>query len=61
MLNNKEEEAKTQLLKIAKMNKKALPNDDLKRPAISEQRASFSQLFSSRKIAATTLITWDLW
>ena len=61
MLNNKEKEAKNRLLKIAEMNKKPLPDGDLKRPVILEQRATFSQLFSSWRMAATTLICWDLW
>ena len=61
MLNKKEKEAKNQLLKIAEMNKKLLPDGDLKRPVILEQQARFSQLFSSWRMAATTLICWDLW
>jgi hypothetical protein len=61
LINNKEEDAKNVLLKIAKMNKKKLPDDDLERPVILEQRSSFAQLFSSWKVAKTTLISWDLW
>ena len=61
LLNNKEKEARNVLLKVAKMNKKTLPDDDLERPVILEQRSSFTQLFSSWKVAKTTLISWDLW
>jgi hypothetical protein len=61
LLNNKEEEARIQLSKIAKMNRKTLPDADVEKPVISEQRASFRQLFSSWKVAKTTLISWNLW
>ncbi|CAB4020827.1 organic cation transporter -like [Paramuricea clavata] len=43
------------------MNKKKILDDDLERPVILEQRSSFTQLFSSWKVAKTTLISWDLW
>jgi hypothetical protein len=61
MLNGKETEAKSLLLKTAKINKKTLPDEDLEKPVILGQRVSFRQLFSSWKLAATTLISWDLW
>ena len=61
LLNNRQEEARNQLLKIAKMNKKTLPDDDIEKPVVSEQQASFKQLFSSWKVTKTTLISWNLW
>ena len=61
MLNNKEKEAKSRLSRIAEINKKSLPDDDLKQPVILEKQATFRQLFSSWRMTATTLISWDLW
>ena len=61
LLHNKENEARNQLLKIAKMNKKTLPDDDIKKPVISEHRASLRQLFLSWKVTKITLISWNLW
>ena len=62
LLNGKEEEAKTVLAKIAKMNKRPLPDNlVLQKPVISETKASFRQLFSSRSIVKKTLICWNLW
>ena len=62
LMNGKEEEASKVLAKIARMNKRPLPNDlALQKPAIAETRMSFKQLFSSWKTAKKTLICWNLW
>ena len=62
LLNGKEEEAKTVLAKVAKMNKRRLSDDlVLQKPVIPETRASFRQLFSGWQTAKKTLICWDLW
>ncbi|XP_028401282.1 solute carrier family 22 member 16-like [Dendronephthya gigantea] len=62
LLNGKEEEVKKVLSKVAKMNKRPLPDDlVLQKPAITETRTSFRQLFSNWKTAKKTLICWDLW
>ena len=60
-LNNSEDKARNQLLKVAKMNKRTLPDDALEKPINLEQRASFRQLFSTWKVAKITLISWNLW
>jgi hypothetical protein len=58
----KEEEAKTVLAKISRMNKRPLPDDlALQKPVIPETRASFRQLFSGWKTAKKTLLSWNLW
>jgi hypothetical protein len=62
VLNGKEEEAKTVLGKISRMNKRPLPDDiALQKSVIPETRASFRQMFSSWETAKKTLICWDLW
>ena len=62
LLHDKEEEAKTVLAKVARMNKKSLPDDlVLQKPVRPETRASFRQLFTTWKTTKTTLICWDLW
>jgi hypothetical protein len=62
LLNGKEEEAKTVLAKIAKINKRSLPDNlVLQKPVIPETKASFRQLFADWNVAKKTLISWDLW
>ncbi|XP_028401281.1 solute carrier family 22 member 16-like isoform X2 [Dendronephthya gigantea] len=62
LLNGKKEEAKKVLTKVAKMNKRPLPDDlVLQKPVITETRMSFRQLFRNWKTAKKTLICWDLW
>ncbi|XP_028391580.1 solute carrier family 22 member 16-like isoform X2 [Dendronephthya gigantea] len=60
LLSDSEDKARKQLLKVANMNKRTLPDDALEKP-INLQRASFRQLFSSWKVAKITLICWNLW
>ena len=61
LLNNRQNEARNHLLKVAKMNKRTLPKHELERPVVSVNRASFRQLFSSWKMTKLTVINWDLW
>ncbi|XP_028401286.1 solute carrier family 22 member 15-like [Dendronephthya gigantea] len=61
LLNQKEKEARNQLLKVAKMNKRTLPDDEFVKPVISKPQASLKLLFSTRKVAKITLISWNLW
>ena len=62
LLNGKEEEAKNVLAKVAKMNKRPLPDNlVLQKPLIPETKATFRQLFSDWNVARKTLISWDLW
>ena len=62
LLHDKEEEAKAVLGKVARMNKKSLPDDlVLQKPVMPETQASFRQLFNGWKTTKTTLINWNLW
>ncbi|CAB4031491.1 solute carrier family 22 member 15-like isoform X2, partial [Paramuricea clavata] len=57
LLNGKEEEAEAVLAKIARMNKRPLPDDfALQKPVVSETRISFKQLSNDWKTATKILI-----
>ncbi|XP_028401283.1 organic cation transporter protein-like [Dendronephthya gigantea] len=60
LLNGKEEEAKKVLAKMARMNKRQLPDVVLEKPLTTETRMSFRQLFSSSKTSKKTLIFWNI-
>jgi hypothetical protein len=62
LLKGKVEEAEAVLSKIARMNKRPLPDKfALHKPVVSETRTSFKQLFNDWKTAKKILICWDLW
>ena len=62
LVNDKDEEAKSVLAKVAKLNKRTLPDNLLlQKPLIAETKGSYRQLFSGWSVAKKTLISWDLW
>ena len=60
LLNNKVNEAKEQLARVAKFNRKPFPDDDLKIPD-EIKTGNIFQVFSNREITKTILICWDIW
>ena len=62
LLKGREAEARKILSRVAKWNKRPLPDVlVLQKPAIPENRITFRQLFGTWKTAKKTLISWDLW
>lgn len=61
LLHGKEDKAREQLAKVARINGKSLPSDELQKPEITGPRGNFKHLFFSWKVAKTTLISWNIW
>ena len=53
-------EARTILAKVARSNKKEMPEVELKLPK-EETLGDLRDLFSSRKMAHRTLVSWLIW
>ena len=53
-------EARTILAKVARLNKKEMPEVELKMPK-EETLGDLRDLFSSRKMAHRTLVSWLIW
>ena len=49
-----------QLAKVAKVNKKEMPNEEVIKLEV-EQEGSFRHLFINWETAKKTLINWDVW
>ena len=61
LLHGKEDKAREQLAKVARINGKSLPNDELEKSEITGKRGNFKHLFFNWKVAKTTLISWNVW
>ena len=60
-LRGREDEAKEQLAKIAAINGREMPNEDLKKFEGSGETGNFKHLFFNWKVAKITLMSWNLW
>ena len=56
----RQSEARTILAKVARLNKKEMPEVELKVPK-EETLGDLRDLFSSRKMAHRTLVSWLIW
>lgn len=61
LLQGQEEKAREELRKAAKINKRAMPKDDLMKPESTETHGNLLHLFKNTKLAKSTLINWDIW
>ena len=61
LLQGKEEKARQELNRVAKINKKTMPKDDLMTPDSTEIHGNLLHLFQNRKLAKSTLINWNIW
>jgi hypothetical protein len=59
-LKDKYEEAMKQLAKVAKVNKRKMPDAELKKPEV-QQQGSIRHLFVNWETTKKTLLTWDVW
>jgi hypothetical protein len=59
-VKDKYDEAIKHLQKIAKINKKQIPDEEVKRPDILKE-GSFRHLFFNRETAKKSLIIFDVW
>lgn len=60
-LRGREDEARQQLAKIAAINGKEMPNENLKKVEGSGEAGNFKHLFYNWKVGKITLISWNLW
>ena len=61
MLKGKVEEAKAIFRKMAKVNKRIMPDEELQVPDDSDRLGDARDLFRTRKMAQTTLLSWYCW
>ncbi|CAB3983634.1 organic cation transporter -like [Paramuricea clavata] len=61
LLQGQEDKARQELNKVAKINKKTMPKDDLVMPESTETHGNLLHLFQNKKLAKSTLINWDIW
>jgi hypothetical protein len=61
LLQGKEDKAREELNRVAKINKKTMPKDELMRPESTETHGNLLHLFQNAKLAKSTLINWDIW
>lgn len=61
LLQGQEDKARQELNKVAKINKKIMPKDDLMIPETTEINGNLLHLFKNRTLAKSTLINWDIW
>jgi hypothetical protein len=55
-------EARAVLEKVAKWNKKEMPQDDIHIPKqAADEKADFRDLFYNKSITLITLVTWFAW
>ncbi|CAB4007979.1 organic cation transporter -like [Paramuricea clavata] len=60
LVKDKYDEAIKHLAKIAKVNKKELPDEEVKRPDVVKE-GSFRHLFLNRETTKKSLIVFDIW
>jgi len=61
MLKGKLEEAKAIFKKMAKVNKRIMPDEELDVPHDSDRLGDVRDLFRTRKMVQTTLLSWYCW
>ena len=61
MLKGKAEEAKAIFRKLAKVNKRIMPDEELQVPDDSDRLGDARDLFRTRTMAQTTLLSWYCW
>ena len=61
MLKGKVEEAKAIFRKMAKVNKRIMPDEELQVPDDSDRLGDARDLFRTRKMGQTTLLSWYCW
>ena len=61
MLKGKIEEAKAIFRKMAKVNKSTIPDEELQVPDDSDRLGDARDLFRTRKMTQTTLLSWYCW
>jgi hypothetical protein len=62
LVHGKHDEARALLERIAKWNKKEMPQDDIYVPKQADgEKADFRDLFYNKSVTLITLVTWFLW
>ncbi|KAL9979757.1 hypothetical protein ACROYT_G017467 [Oculina patagonica] len=61
MVRGKVEEAKEIFRKMARVNKRSMPDEDLQVPQNDDRLGDVRDLFATRKMAKTTLLSWYCW
>lgn len=61
MVRGKVEEAKDIFRKMAKVNKRTMPDEELQVPEDNDRLGDVRDLFATRKMTQTTLLSWYCW
>ena len=61
MVRGKVEEAKTIFRKMAKVNKRTMPDEELEVPEDTDRLGDVRDMFVSRKMTQTTVLSWYCW
>lgn len=61
MVKGKIEEAKEIFRKMAKVNKRTMPDEELQVPEDNDRLGDARDLFGTRKMVQTTLLSWYCW